>query len=390
MNKLHIAGAALVAATMIAGCCDKNETASTNAEQKASAPSAPKTAKDPNEILLVVGEAKLTRGDLDAQAEKILALQGASIPTNDIPLFLAQVGNRIAQQFLVQNVLTQKAKALGYKVSDEDVKAREAEFLEAVKGQPNAPKSLEEVAEKSPFGKERAMEEIREGILIDKMLKAEVVDKVAKDFAAEARRQIAEIESNNLAVASSPAVAEAEAKLKKMKAEIEAAPDKAAKFAELAKANSDCPSKDKGGDLGAFSKGMMVPAFEEVAFTLEPGKISDPVKTQFGYHLIMVTEKIPAVAATDKTPAEPEKVKASHILIKTPSVRPVPKADELEKMLKSMASRQNVQEFILSTLKESARNGSVTVAEEFESLLPPVEPAPQAAPAKPVEKPAAK
>ena len=377
MNKLHIAGAALVAATMIAGCCDKNETASTNAEQKASAPSAPKTAKDPNEILLVVGEAKLTRGDLDAQAEKILALQGASIPTNDIPLFLAQVGNRIAQQFLVQNVLTQKAKALGYKVSDEDVKAREAEFLEAVKGQPNAPKSLEEVAEKSPFGKERAMEEIREGILIDKMLKAEVVDKVAKDFAAEARKEIAAIESNNLAVASSPAFAEAEAKLKKMKAEIEAAPDKAAKFAELAKANSDCPSGENGGELGEFSRGMMVPAFEEVAFTLEPGKISDPVKTQFGYHLIMVTEKIPAVAAKDGQPAEPEKVKASHILIKTPVVRDVPKADELEKILKSIASRQKVQAFILETIKESSKNGQITVAEEFKQLMPANEAAEQ-------------
>ena len=377
MNKLHIAGAALVAATMIAGCCDKNETASTNAEQKASAPSAPKTAKDPNEILLVVGEAKLTRGDLDAQAEKILSLQGASIPTNDIPLFLAQVGNRIAQQFLVQNVLTQKAKALGYKVSDEDVKAREAEFLEAVKGQPNAPKSLEEVAEKSPFGKERAMEEIREGILIDKMLKAEVVDKVAKDFAAEARKEIAAIESNNLAVASSPAFAEAEAKLKKMKAEIEAAPDKAAKFAELAKANSDCPSGENGGELGEFSRGMMVPAFEEVAFTLEPGKISDPVKTQFGYHLIMVTEKIPAVAAKDGQPAEPEKVKASHILIKTPVVRDVPKADELEKILKSIASRQKVQAFILETIKESSKNGQITVAEEFKQLMPANEAAEQ-------------
>ncbi|HBJ59982.1 MAG TPA: hypothetical protein DDY72_06075 [Verrucomicrobia bacterium] len=221
------------------------------------------------------------------------------------------------------------------------------------------------------------MAEIRDGILIDKMLKAEVVDKMTQDFAAEARKEIAAVESNNLAIVQSPVFAKAEAKLKELKAEIEAAPDKAAKFAELAKANSDCPSKEKGGDLGEFSRGMMVPAFEEVAFTLEPGKISDPVKTQFGYHLIMVTEKIPAVAAKDGQPAEPEKVKASHILIKTPVVRDVPKADELEKILKSIASRQKVQAFILETIKESSKNGQITVAEEFKQLMPANEAAEQ-------------
>ena len=91
----------------------------------------------------------------------------------------------------------------------------------------------------------------------------------------------------------------------------------------------------------------------------------------------MVTEKIPAVAAKDGQPAEPEKVKASHILIKTPVVRDVPKADELEKILKSIASRQKVQAFILETIKESSKNGQITVAEEFKQLMPANEAAEQ-------------
>lgn len=63
-----------------------------------------------------------------------------------------------------------------------------------------------------------------------------------------------------------------------------------AKFEELAKDFSMCPSSKNGGDLGIFGKGMMVKAFEEALLSLEVGEISKtPIKTQFGYHLILRT-----------------------------------------------------------------------------------------------------
>jgi peptidyl-prolyl cis-trans isomerase C len=61
-------------------------------------------------------------------------------------------------------------------------------------------------------------------------------------------------------------------------------------FEELAKKFSKCPSSDDGGDLGHFSRGMMVPEFDQAVFALSPGELSEPVRTQFGYHLIKRTE----------------------------------------------------------------------------------------------------
>jgi len=62
-------------------------------------------------------------------------------------------------------------------------------------------------------------------------------------------------------------------------------------FAQVAKEVSDCPSKENGGDLNFFQRGLMVPPFENAAFSMNPGDTSDIVETVFGYHIIRVTDK---------------------------------------------------------------------------------------------------
>jgi peptidyl-prolyl cis-trans isomerase C len=73
--------------------------------------------------------------------------------------------------------------------------------------------------------------------------------------------------------------------------EIEAELKKGADFATLAKEKSKDPGAADGGDLGYFTKDQMVPAFSDVAFKLDKGQISDPVHTQFGWHIIKVEDK---------------------------------------------------------------------------------------------------
>jgi len=78
---------------------------------------------------------------------------------------------------------------------------------------------------------------------------------------------------------------DSEAKCNELKTEIE----NGASFDELAKQHSSCPSGAKGGDLGKFGPGQMVPEFDKAIFSGDVGVVYGPVQTQFGYHLIEIT-----------------------------------------------------------------------------------------------------
>ena len=67
--------------------------------------------------------------------------------------------------------------------------------------------------------------------------------------------------------------------------------EQGADFADLARQHSQCPSGSRGGDLGSFSPGMMVKEFDDVVFSGEIGKVHGPIQTQFGFHLIEITDR---------------------------------------------------------------------------------------------------
>src|SRR6202171_4180871 len=127
----------------------------------------------------------------------------------------------------------------------------------------------------------------RNRLLMDSLLATEgktaTTDEAMKKVYEEASKQITgeqEVHARHILVETED---EAKAVAEELK--------KGADFAELPKKKSKDPGASEGGDLGFFTKDQMVPEFSVVAFTLEPGKISDPVKSQFGWHIIKVEEK---------------------------------------------------------------------------------------------------
>jgi peptidyl-prolyl cis-trans isomerase C len=200
-------------------------------------------------------------------ANPVLAkVNGAEIRQSDMALAEEELGPSLAQM----DPATKKDNVLSFLIDMKIVaKAAEDKKIE----------NNEEFKKRLAFARNR--------LLMDNLLasegKAATTDAAMKKVYDDATKQITgeqEVHARHILVETEDEAKAVEEELKK-----------GADFAELAKKKSKDPGASDGGDLGFFTKDQMVPEFSNVAFALEPGKISDPVKSQFGWHIIKVEEK---------------------------------------------------------------------------------------------------
>jgi peptidyl-prolyl cis-trans isomerase C len=339
----------LVVAT---GCKKESEVA-----KAADTPAAPvavpaEPAADPNEVVASVNDTKYLRKDMAAVVDALIKAQ--NVPAEQMAEARKYFEQRAAYSFIMKTLLLGEAKKQAITVTDEDRKTQLAKMEEALKPQNKTP---DQYFKESPLGEEAARAEFEDGMVIDKLIQKNVLADIKIDE-ADVKKAIADVEKGNAEIAEKNKGLDTDKAAKKAKIEsIKQQIAGGADFAELAKANSDCPSGQKGGDLGEFTRGQMVKPFEDAAFTQEIGKVGDIIETQFGYHLIKVTAKSPATEAKGDTPAKPEAVTASHILVKIDQAQqpqPVPTAEQVTEQLKQGKSREAVQKYI-EGLKAAAK-----------------------------------
>ena len=200
-------------------------------------------------------------------ANPVLAkVNGAEIRQSDVALAEEELGPSLAQM----DPAAKKDNVLSFLI-DMKIVAKVAED--------------KKIADRDDFKTRLAF--ARNRLLMDNLLavegKAATTDEAMKKVYDDASKQITgeqEVHARHILVETEDEAKQIEDELKK-----------GADFAELAKKKSKDPGASDGGDLGFFTKDQMVPEFSAVAFALEPGKISDPVKSQFGWHVIKVEEK---------------------------------------------------------------------------------------------------
>ncbi|MED0676556.1 peptidylprolyl isomerase [Aneurinibacillus thermoaerophilus] len=238
-------------------------------------------------LILMLGLVLITSACSNEQA--VARVNGETISRDDLYNFMVKQNGEQALDVLITNsIINQEAKKQNISVSQADIDKE----LKKVKDSFGTEEAFNQALKQTGFSLQDLREDAAINIKVKKLLepKVPITEEEMKKYFEENKAMFATEEQ----VKARHILVETKEKADEVKKKLAAGED----FAELAKKYSiDINNKDQGGDLGFFGKGQMVEPFDKVAFSLAPGKISDPVKTEFGYHIIKVEQKKPAKQA---------------------------------------------------------------------------------------------
>lgn len=264
------------------------------AAQTPPTPPKPVPSQLPPVVARVNGE-DVKKEDFERMVKTLEARAGQPIP----PDRRDEILRNALDQLVVYTLLSQESKARGIKIEEPEIDAK----MQQLRGQFPTQEAFDKALKDRGMTADGLRKDARVDLSVTKLMDAEVAtvpgpsDAEAKDFYAKNPDRFKEEESvrashilirvdpNADAATKAKAKATIESVLKKAKAGED--------FAKLAQQYSQDGSAAQGGDLNYFPRAQMVPEFSNVAFSLKPGQISDVVTTQFGYHVIKVTDRKP-------------------------------------------------------------------------------------------------
>lgn len=262
----------------------------------------PPMAADKNDVAVTVNGVVITEGQIEEKVAPRLARIGSQLSPAVVQQYKGRMRMQVLEGMILEQLLDEQVKKAGIAITESDVNEKIAEII----GQQGM--SIDDFkarlqAQGQDF--EQVKREIGKSVGYEKLIDSQLSSKDINDadittYYEQNKEEFStpeQVQASHILVTpdhnnpdANAAKAQAKAKAEKLLKELKGGAD----FATLAKENSDCPSKARGGDLGMFGKGQMVKPFEDVAFALKPGELSDVVETQFGYHIIKVTLHKPA------------------------------------------------------------------------------------------------
>jgi peptidyl-prolyl cis-trans isomerase C len=274
------------------------------AQQPAKPATAPATpavspATQPDEVVARVDGVEIKRNELDAAVKAIRQQYGrmGGIPDDKIP----QLEHDVLDELISRQLVVVASRGHEPEKLDDKVK----EFVERFKVQAGGDEGFKKALEQGGLTEKEYLQKLREELMVQEFLQG-VVEREVKiapesvkemyDKNQDKFQQPETVRASHILIRV-PQDATAEVK-KEKRTQIDAARSlvkNGEKFSDVAKKFSEDPgSKLNGGDLGFFARKRMVPEFDEVAFTLKTNEVSEVITTQFGYHVLVVTDKKPA------------------------------------------------------------------------------------------------
>ncbi len=262
--------------------------AATPAATPAAAPAAEPTTKPAAEaakitVVATVGAVQITSDRIDGPLKSL----PAEFPADRIGEMRAKILDDVIVSELIHAYL--EAKKVPFEQTEYDALKTKLAAMAKERGIP-----MEQLMAMAGLTEQRLRDQVRLKTMADKETAKDKVDAFIK--ANPTCFNGTKVQASHILVACTPTASTKDqkaalAKLEKVAADIKAG---TITFEKAAAASSDCPSKEKGGDLGEFDFGSMVPTFAMKAFSMKVGDTSDVIRTQFGFHIIKVTKRTDA------------------------------------------------------------------------------------------------